>query len=222
MVCFLLLLKREIKMSDTCSLFSPLGGPWPSCLLPPRSLLAMRRLLIAGPSLVAERRPQGTSASVGAVIGSVTEALPLQSTGSVVAAHGLSGSKACRIFPDQDRIHVFCTGRQILYCSATREAPSLVLMRKSFPFNAIAPEVLYRGRERKAEWMIRYRNKVSPVISHLDMLWLLGLGYICVHLCVSAYVHACVYTHVCACLCVCMCICEHALWRWGASSMKSV
>ena len=79
-------------------------------------------------------------------------------------------------------------------------------MCKSFPFNAIAPEVLYRDRERKAEWMIRYRNKLSPVISYLDMLWLLGLGYICVHLCVSVYMHACVYTHVCACLCVCMCM----------------
>ena len=34
LVCFLLPLKREIKMSDTCSLFPPFGDPWPSCLLP--------------------------------------------------------------------------------------------------------------------------------------------------------------------------------------------
>ena len=35
LVCFLLLLKREIKKkSDTCCLFSPFGDPWPSCLLP--------------------------------------------------------------------------------------------------------------------------------------------------------------------------------------------
>ena len=25
---------REIKVSDTCSLFPPFGDPWPSCLLP--------------------------------------------------------------------------------------------------------------------------------------------------------------------------------------------
>ena len=25
---------REIKMSGTCSLFNPVGDPWPSCLLP--------------------------------------------------------------------------------------------------------------------------------------------------------------------------------------------
>ena len=31
---FLLLLKREIKKSDTCCLFPLLGDPWPSCLLP--------------------------------------------------------------------------------------------------------------------------------------------------------------------------------------------
>ena len=34
LVCFLLPLKREIKMYDTCSLFPPFGHPWPSCLLP--------------------------------------------------------------------------------------------------------------------------------------------------------------------------------------------
>ena len=35
LVCFFLPLKREIlKMSDTCSLFSPFGDPWPSWLLP--------------------------------------------------------------------------------------------------------------------------------------------------------------------------------------------
>ena len=34
LVCFLLPLKREIKMSDTCRLFPPFGDPWPSCLLP--------------------------------------------------------------------------------------------------------------------------------------------------------------------------------------------
>ena len=70
----------------------------------------------------------------------------------------------------RDRIHVFCTGRQILDCSATREASSLVLMSKSFPFSAIAPDVLYRDRERKAEWIKCYRNKLPPVISYLDML----------------------------------------------------
>ena len=31
--CFLLPLKREIQMSDTCSLFPLFGDPWPSCLL---------------------------------------------------------------------------------------------------------------------------------------------------------------------------------------------
>ena len=29
---------REIKMSDTCSLFPPFGDPWPSCLLPSHCL----------------------------------------------------------------------------------------------------------------------------------------------------------------------------------------
>ena len=33
-VCFLLPLKRERKMSDTCSLFPLFVDLWPSCLLP--------------------------------------------------------------------------------------------------------------------------------------------------------------------------------------------
>ena len=52
------------------------------------------RLLTAVASLVAEHGLQGTSASV-------VVALCLWSTGSIVVAHRLSGSKVCGIFPEQ-------------------------------------------------------------------------------------------------------------------------
>ena len=41
LVCFLLLLKREIKISDTCSLFPLFGDPWPSCLFPSHCVYVM-------------------------------------------------------------------------------------------------------------------------------------------------------------------------------------
>ena len=48
LVCFLLLLKREIKkMSDICSLFPSFGDPWLSCLLPSHYHLSIAILLFA-------------------------------------------------------------------------------------------------------------------------------------------------------------------------------
>ena len=38
LVCFLLLLKRERKKCDTCSLFPLFGDPSPSCLLPSQKI----------------------------------------------------------------------------------------------------------------------------------------------------------------------------------------
>lgn len=58
------------------------------------SLVAVCRLLIAVASLVAEHRLKGEQASVAVNPG-------LQSTASVVVAHGLSCSASCRIFPDE-------------------------------------------------------------------------------------------------------------------------
>ena len=56
--------------------------------------MAVHGLLIAVASFVVEHGLWGSGASVAAARG-------LQSAGSVVVAHGLSGSTACRIFPDQ-------------------------------------------------------------------------------------------------------------------------
>ena len=36
---------REIKMSDTCSLFPPFGDPWPSCLLPSQQYVFLKNKL---------------------------------------------------------------------------------------------------------------------------------------------------------------------------------
>ena len=43
--------------------------------------------------------------------------------GSVVAAHGPSCPMACGIFPDQGSNPSPCSGRQILNCWTTRDAP---------------------------------------------------------------------------------------------------
>ena len=64
-------------------------------------LVAVRRLIIAVASLVAEPRLQGMRASVVAACGSVVAAHGLQSTASVVVVHGPSCPVACGIFPDQ-------------------------------------------------------------------------------------------------------------------------
>ena len=58
------------------------------------SLLVVRRLLTAVPSLVVEHGLYGALASVGVIAG-------LSSTGSVVGGHGLSCSTACGIFLGQ-------------------------------------------------------------------------------------------------------------------------
>lgn len=46
-------------------------------------------------------------------VGSVVAALSCGTRGPVVVAHGLSSSKACGIFLEQDRTGVLCIDRQI-------------------------------------------------------------------------------------------------------------
>ena len=67
------------------------GSPWLQVGI---SLVVVSGLLIAGPSPVAEHGLEDTQASVVA-------APRLQSSGLVVAVHGLSCSEACGIFRDQ-------------------------------------------------------------------------------------------------------------------------
>ena len=61
----------------------------------------VRRLLTAVASLVVEQRLQACGLQQLWHVGSVVVACNLQSTGSVVVAHGLSCSTACWIFSDQ-------------------------------------------------------------------------------------------------------------------------
>ena len=68
------------------------------------SLVAVVGLLTAVISLVAKHRLCGSWASV-------------------LVAHELSCSAACRVFPDQELNGVSCTGRWIVNHWATREAP---------------------------------------------------------------------------------------------------
>ena len=77
-----------------CGLFSSCGE---------RGLLfaAVRRLLIAVASLVAEHGLQVRGLQQLWHVGSVVVARRPQSAGSVVVVHGLSCSAACGIFPDQ-------------------------------------------------------------------------------------------------------------------------
>ena len=63
--------------------------------------VAVRRLLIAMASLVAEHGLWVRGLQQLWHVGSVVVAHGLQSAGSVVVAHGLSCSAACGIFPDQ-------------------------------------------------------------------------------------------------------------------------
>ena len=63
--------------------------------------IAVRGLLIAMASLVAEHRLQACRLQQLQHVGSVVVAHGLQSTGSVVVVHGLSCPAACGIFPDQ-------------------------------------------------------------------------------------------------------------------------
>ena len=58
-------------------------------------------LLIAVASLVAEHRAPGHTGFSSCSTDSVVAALGLESTASIVLAHGLSCFKACGIFPDQ-------------------------------------------------------------------------------------------------------------------------
>ena len=63
--------------------------------------VAVRELLSAVASFVAEHRLQARGLQQLWRTGSVVVVRGLQSTGSVVVAHGLSCSAACGIFPDQ-------------------------------------------------------------------------------------------------------------------------
>ena len=83
------------------------------------SLVVAPRLLIAVASLAAEHRLRGPQASV---VGSAVAVPRLQSSGSVVVAHGLSAPGHVGSSCIRDRTRVCCTGRWILYRRATREA----------------------------------------------------------------------------------------------------
>ena len=72
------------------------------------SLVAVCEFLIAVTSLVVEQGLEGVPASVTAVP-------MLQSTGSIVVAHGLGCSTACEIFPDQESILCLLHWQRILY-----------------------------------------------------------------------------------------------------------
>ena len=55
-------------------------------------------------------------------VGSVAAASRLQSSGSIVPAHGPSCATTCGIFWIRDPTYVSCIGRQVLYHWATKEA----------------------------------------------------------------------------------------------------
>ena len=92
--------------------------------------IAVRWLLIAVASLVAEHGLQAHGLQQLWHAGSVVVARRLQSAGSVVMAHGLSCSAACEIFPDQGSTCVPCIGRRILNHCATREVPKQFHLEK--------------------------------------------------------------------------------------------
>ena len=70
--------------------------------------VAVCRLLTTLTSLAVEHRLWDMWDSVVAARG-------LQSTGKIVAMHGLNCPTTCGIFPYRDRTCVSCIGRQILY-----------------------------------------------------------------------------------------------------------
>ena len=83
------------------------------------SLVAVHRFLIAMASLVAQG---GTGHRLCGRRASVIVAQGLQSTGSVVVAHGLSGSGAGGIFLDQGSLPCPLLGRWILIHCTTRKS----------------------------------------------------------------------------------------------------
>ena len=76
--------------------------------------VAVRGLLTAVASLVAEHGLQACGLQQLWHMGSVVVARGLQSTGSVVVAHGLCCSAACGIFRTRAQTRVPCIGRRIL------------------------------------------------------------------------------------------------------------
>ena len=83
------------------------------------------QVLVASASLVAEHGLQGTQA--------LAVAIPrLQSTGSIVVAHGLPCSTPCGIFPDQGSNSCLLHWQVESLPLATREAPQTSLKHGSF------------------------------------------------------------------------------------------
>ena len=81
------------------------------------SQVVVFRLLIVVASLVVELRLSVLRFSNPNTKDSKAVAPRLQTTGSIVVAHGLSCSKACGILQTRDRIRVFNPGRWSLYRS---------------------------------------------------------------------------------------------------------
>ena len=109
---------------------------WASSSCGERRLLfvAVRGLLIAVASLVAEHGLQARGLQQLWHVGSVVVARGLQSTGSVVVAHGLSCSVACGTSRTMARTRVPCIGRRILNRCATREVPVVQFLKQNFSF----------------------------------------------------------------------------------------
>ena len=99
-------------------------------------LAAVRRLLIAVTSLVAEHKLQGTLTSVAAVYG-------LEGIGSAVMAHELSCFTACGIFPD-GRWNPCLLHWQVLFTiKPPGRPPSVALIATSLKVICILLQILY-------------------------------------------------------------------------------
>ena len=92
--------------------------------------VAVRGLLIVVASLVVEHGLQARGLRQLWHMGSVVVARRLQSTGSVVVAHGLSCSEACEIFPGQGSNLCPLHWQAILNHCTTREAPGQFIFNK--------------------------------------------------------------------------------------------
>ena len=86
------------------------------------SLVAMCGFLLAVASLDAEHGFPGARASVGADLGSVVAAYPLQSAGSVVVAHGLTAQWHVGFSRTRNIIGIPWIAKQIFNNWTTREA----------------------------------------------------------------------------------------------------
>lgn len=121
------------------------------------------------------------------------------------------------------------------------ERTNLVLTSKSFPFNATALKVLYKGTEGKAVWIICYTNKLPSchqlpgyaLIFRIEIKLCVPMFVctcVCAHVCVPVYIHICaclpVYVHMCVCACVyshvCVPACVYSHVCGGRCSRKSI